>query len=245
MNNKIGNYKTVQNLSSETLFHLTGKLDILKLILQNGFQARYIYEKLPGRKIAYLTKTVCFCDIPLGAIKEHINWYGEYGIGINRPKARENGCTPVFYMHSKTPDFPAGSSQKTIEWFDSFKFTKCLKQVRGQQIFLDNSTGRTYFKWKTFYNEKEWRYFPAASKTEIIKYEVETDLDMKKDEKNIIPTSTLPYFKIMPEWIEYILIKDSKDLPEIKKILKKPPYDKDYENLLTKIITIKQVLKDF
>jgi len=65
MNKKLGNNKIGQNLSSQTLFHLTGSLDVLKLILKNGFQARYIYEKLPGRKLAYLTKTTCFCNIPL------------------------------------------------------------------------------------------------------------------------------------------------------------------------------------
>ena len=178
MNKKLGNRKIGQNLSSETLFHLTWKFDNLKSILTNGFQAGYIYEKLPGtgRRLAYFTKTICFCDIPLGVIKEHINWYGEYGIGINRPKARENGLSPVLYLHSKSPTFPRGSSSKSIEWFDQFDFTRCLKQVRGKQIFFKDNMDEPYWKWKTFYNETEWRYFPSdqkESKTNLIKYEKE------------------------------------------------------------------------
>ncbi len=140
-------YKINQNLSSRNLFHLTGTMDILKLILQNGFQARYIYEKLPGTKLAYFTKTVCFCDIPLGIIKEHINWYGEYGIGLNRDKAKENGCSPVFYIHSKTKDFPLTSSAKSINWFKEFTFAKHLKQIYGKQI-IDHKDGNPVFKRK-------------------------------------------------------------------------------------------------
>lgn len=140
-------YKINQNLSSRNLFHLTGTMDILKLILQNGFQARYIYEKLPGTKLAYFTKTVCFCDIPLGIIKEHINWYGEYGIGLNRDKAKENGCSPVFYIHSKTKDFPLTSSAKSINWFKEFTFAKHLKQIYGKQI-IDHKDGNPVFKGK-------------------------------------------------------------------------------------------------
>jgi len=138
MNRKIGKYKTTFNLSSETLFHLTGSFDILKLILKNGFQARYIYEKLPGRKLAYFTKTICFCDIPLSLIKEHVNWYGTYGIGINKSISRGKGLSPVLYVHSNSPNFPKGSSTSTLKWFKEFDFTHYLKQVRGKQMFFDD-----------------------------------------------------------------------------------------------------------
>ena len=113
MNRKLGTFKTTPNLSSETLFHFTADFKTLGLILNGGFQSRWIYEKLPGRNLAYLTKTICFCDIPLGLIREHVNWYGSYGVGINRPVARTKGFSPVLYFHSKSPKFPKGSSKRS------------------------------------------------------------------------------------------------------------------------------------
>jgi len=241
MNKKLWNNKIGQNLSSQTLFHLTGSLDVLKLILKNGFQARYIYEKLPGRKLAYLTKTTCFCNIPLWIIKEHINWYGEYGIGINRPIAREKGLSPILYIHSKSPNFPKGSSKKSKLWFDQFKFTRYLKQVRGKQMFF-NEQNEPYYKWKTFYNEREWRYFPKNSETFILNYEKEIDLEEKRNNLN---TGDLPYFDIIPEWIEYVIIRDAKELNVIKDVLQTNKFNRYYESLLTKIVTIKQIINDF
>ena len=232
-------YNTAPNLSSDTLFHLTGCFDILKSILQNGIQPRYIYEKLPGKKIAYFTQTICFCDIPLSVIKEHVNWYGTYGIGINRKIARDKGLSPIIYHHSKSPIFPKGNSIKSLKWFEEFEFTRCLKQVRGKQMFFGNND-KPYWKWKTFYNEKEWRYFPKKSNTEVVQYTLEIDLEERRQKRN---EEELSYFKIEPEWIEYIVIKDLSELEKLKPILKL--YIKSYEILMTKVITFKQIKNDF
>ena len=239
MNRTLGNYKTKQNLSSTTIFHFTNTLDILKSILKNGFQVRFIYEKLPGTKLAYLTNTVCFCDIPLSSIKEHINWYGEYGIGISRKIATQLQLTPVFYIHSKSRDIPKGSSIKNIEWFENFPFTRYLKQVRGKQMFFDEKN-KPYWKWKKFYDEKEWRYFPNNPILKISKYTNEIELDNLRKQLN--DNKNLEYLLIKPEWIEYIIIKDAKEIKDLKSVF---PDNEYYDILLTKIITVKQILNDF
>lgn len=100
-----------------------------------------------------------------------------------------------------------------------------------------------FLKEKRFYNEKEWRYFPDESDFEIVKYKDESELVDKRSELNEKPNSS--FFKIEPEWIEYILVKSAEDLTELKEALTKSPYCGKYENLLTKVITTNQVLKDF
>lgn len=242
MNRKLGTYKTTANQSSETLFHFTGRFNTLESIMKNGFQARWIYEKLPGTKLAYFTKTVCFCDIPLGLIKEHVNWYGTYGIGINRPIAKDHGLSPIIYLHPKSPNFPKGSSVPTRNWFNDFKLTSYLKQVKGLQIFF-NEAGVPFRKWKTFYNEREWRYFPPINEINVVKYKNETELEEKRKELN--NEHELPYLSIEPHWIEYILINDPKEIEGLIKILNTKKFKPHYENLLTKVITFKQIRKDF
>lgn len=69
--------------------------------LNNGIYALNLFEKLPERNNGYAVPLACFCDIPLGMIKEHLDWYGKFGIGINRAYARSLGINPVWYVHSQ------------------------------------------------------------------------------------------------------------------------------------------------
>ena len=100
--NKIKQDSTYQNLSSTTLFNFTDSYSHLVSNLENGFYCGELYEKLPLKPKAagYRVAMVCFCDIPLGQIKEHLGWYGNFAIGIRREYARTHGINPVWYMHT-------------------------------------------------------------------------------------------------------------------------------------------------
>ena len=90
------------NPKSHTLFHFTKNSEVLKLIIQNGFWPRYCLEDVGwlGYKefdfIAY--PMVCFCDIPLSRVDEHVNFYGEFGIGLTKEWAKSNKLTPILYV---------------------------------------------------------------------------------------------------------------------------------------------------
>ena len=47
---------------------------------------------------------VCFCDIPLGQIDQHVKTYGKYGLGMSKEWAMKNGITPVRYIHRGSPE---------------------------------------------------------------------------------------------------------------------------------------------
>ena len=79
-------------LRSKTLFHFTKSLPDLKSILKNGFYPRYSLEsiawmRLP-KKDAVAFPIVCFCDIPLGRISDHIRAYTSLGIGMSQAWGR-------------------------------------------------------------------------------------------------------------------------------------------------------------
>ncbi len=77
----------MSNISSNSLFHFTPKIEFLINILTNGFYPRYCHEELllnecqTLRGHNLLIPMICFCDIPLGKISNHINIYGKYCIG--------------------------------------------------------------------------------------------------------------------------------------------------------------------
>ena len=68
---------------SHTLFHFTKSRDTLKLVLKNGFWPRYCLEDIQWigeDRFPYISiPIVCFCDIPLSRIQEHVGCYGEFG----------------------------------------------------------------------------------------------------------------------------------------------------------------------
>lgn len=243
MRTTLGKLSTIQNLSSESLFHFTSSIDVLYKILRNGFQARYIYEKIPGTKLAYYVKTTCFCDIPLGAIKNHINWYGQYGIGINRAWGKDHKISPVTYIHSNSPLLIKSSSEKYRKYLEKQLITPFLKQVRGKQYFTDSNTGESYYKWKTFYDEREWRYFPDNYNLSVKKYKREAELEQYRTALN---NSSLPYLILDSKYIEYIIVNDNEDITplisRIKKLIKK---HKEQDILITKILTTNQIHRDF
>ena len=82
----------MSNLSSETLFHFTG-FESLRSILENEFIPHWCIEDFYFKTNDVYAKIaipmVCFCDIPLGNIKEHMDDYGNCGIGMKKSWARK------------------------------------------------------------------------------------------------------------------------------------------------------------
>ena len=83
-------------LSPSTLFHFTSKSG-LKGILKDNFKLKYCLEKINHREkpVEIAIPMVSFCDIKISEIKEHIEKYGYYGIGLSKKWAFEKGLNPV------------------------------------------------------------------------------------------------------------------------------------------------------
>ncbi|MFS2265232.1 abortive infection system antitoxin AbiGi family protein [Vibrio vulnificus] len=67
------------------LFHFTNNKETLKLIFNHGYWPRYCLEDIRWVNqvnAPYMAfPMVCFCDIPLSRISEHVSFYGNYGLG--------------------------------------------------------------------------------------------------------------------------------------------------------------------
>ena len=90
------------SLSANTLFHFTSKLDYIINILTNDFTPRYCMESfnylsVGGNPLEIALPMVCFCDIPLSQIRNHIENYGGYAIGLSKEWGISNGINPVLY----------------------------------------------------------------------------------------------------------------------------------------------------
>lgn len=96
-------------LSSNTLFHFTNNIGVLKSILENNFYPRCCVEDLSflmpnyrGDDAKVGIPMVCFCDIPLSKINSHLIDYGYYGIGLTKQWGIECGINPIHYIQEET-----------------------------------------------------------------------------------------------------------------------------------------------
>ncbi|MBA3071804.1 MAG: hypothetical protein FP829_06570, partial [Nitrospirae bacterium] len=88
------------NISTNTVFHFTSWSNLFG-ILKNNFLPKYSTETVHlfgATSVEIAIPMVSFCDIPLSQIKEHVQDYGSYGIGMTKSWAFKNGLNPVIYL---------------------------------------------------------------------------------------------------------------------------------------------------
>ena len=166
---------------------------------------------------------VCFCDIPLARISEHISFYGEFGIGVTRTWAEKNNLNPVIYLSRDTPISSAlarllrdgavaanrGSGfngHYENSGLDVNSVISYVKPVSGS-ISIDGAPTD-----KDFYQENEWRYVP--SKSEINMWiSKENHLNEEVLKANNDNSKLHGSLKLEPCDIVYIFVKSDSDIP--------------------------------
>lgn len=252
------------NLSANTLFHFTRDYETLLNILRSKFYPRLCLEdqllsnKLV-RKIAI--PMVCFCDIPLSQISEHVEKYGSYAIGIKKTWAIQQGVTPVLYTHTNsitrkaiTEQFNNLLSKNTISQENDEDsslietFLQCtfmMKPYEGEQIINGKK------KKIRFYDEREWRYIPPFNiqdddDNDIFLSEEEFANKARRERVNALNEQYGVTFD--PDQINYIIVKNTKDILPLKRELAriKGSYSHDSVELLeTKLMSMEQIKEDF
>lgn len=223
-------------ISSSTLFNFTDSIDHLVDNLKNGFYCHNTYEKLPLKNNGYRVPMACFCDIPLSLISEHFDWYGRYGIGIKRTYARQNGVKPVWYVTSESNLVRNLVKNTDLSEYERKHLVPYLKQFIGNQQYKDGKEKR-----KKFYDEREWRYIPDNSLVELY-------FGTKAQREKTEAKQNGDRMKLDLNEVEYIIIEKETDvdrmIKELRTIANKDEKLK-FESLIAKIMTAKQIERDF
>lgn len=200
---------------SHTLFHFTKGVEILKSILKNGFWPRYCLEDTTWytnseTQIAF--PMVCFCDIPLSRLDEHVRFYGEFGIGVSKSWALSNDCCPATYLprNSQISSALLRITKGNLAEKGYYKgsngdmnaLISNVKPIEGQMLVNGELIP------KEFYQESEWRYVIkdtiARAKARVWLSEVEfRDEKIRETENN--KTKEHHSLKISPSDIKYII----------------------------------------
>lgn len=244
------------SLSSNSVIHFTNNEDSLKNILKENFKIFYCNEKisLSDSVIEMQVPMVSFCDIPLSKIKEHIDKYGNYGIGLTKEWAIKKGLNPVLYLENTSflskslKDnilYTLNTTDKSIQ-YSQRPGIDILRYSKNYQNDLERKGNIT--KDYRFSDEREWRYVPhimencfsilLGNKDEIEKEELE--------EANSSIKSLRLEFE--PNDIKYIIINNEDEITNFVQFLRnvKSKYSyEDVERLTTRFITVEQIKTDF
>jgi hypothetical protein len=240
--------KLSENLSSETLFTFTPKLEYLVDSLEFGLKPRYIFERLPipNRTWYYIVAAKCFCDIPLGKIKSHLDWFGKYGVGIKKSFLRQKGASPVIYMHKQSSWIVNSLIEFGLENFVETPTLPFLKRHFGDDYRLDGNNAYKRHHRK-FYDEREWRYIPENDKLETGNgfSRIEEGIEHVK-QMNLINPFNKNIITLVPDNIEYLIIESDKEFKSLRSRLRNIyKSDEDFELMLSKILVSRKILRDF
>ncbi|MCS3791402.1 abortive infection system antitoxin AbiGi family protein [Aeromonas hydrophila] len=250
------------SISSNSVIHFTNSLDAIKGILKHNFKPKYCKEYiLLGKYFSdLLIPMVSFCDIPMSEIKEHIDKYGCYGIGLSKKCARTSGLNPVLYIdsnshlnrsleYSLTEYIVNGMGNTAIHELgeDKLRLLDILRYVKNYQEDLVRKT-ETIHDYR-FYDEREWRFVPEFSE-EIRGCFDNSCIDEFKDEfeKSAKKLSNIR-LTFHPDDISYLIIKEDREIHDLIRFLKDDmgsEYSyKVIERLTTRILTTDQIRGDF
>ena len=239
---------------SHTLFHFTSNIDTLKLILENGFWPRFCLEdvkwlKYPGFDfIAY--PMVCFCDIPLSRVNEHVSFYGEYGLGLTKEWAVRNGITPVQYISDKSnipqayrelSDIVSEHPTKTDQGYEIIRHMLAhAKPLNGQMNSNDKTVERD------FVQESEWRLIANNTNypDHLNKSEFE---DSDKLQQFNEQTRVHSMCQVVPNDIKYIFVKQDADIPTVVNFIQEhlgSHSGDDIKLLLSRVISLETIQRD-
>lgn len=248
-------------LSSNSIIHFTRTKDNLKGILADNFHLNYCIEDviLGNKNTTYIAPMVSFCDIPLSEIKNHIENYGSYGIGLSKEWAIKQRLNPVVYIE-KNSFF----SESLLELFRSTYDAQIheTKATHGLQVFshIKNYENDLFRKGKEpklnyrFSDEREWRYIPSYNDVfndENERFVFPSKNEFQTPEQKAKYNDRIQHLKLTfePNDIKYIIINDESEIREFVDYLrhvkgKTYTFD-DVERLTTRIITTQQIYSDF
>jgi hypothetical protein len=209
---------------SETLFHFTKSLDTLQAILRFGYWPRYCLEDIewlreePSDSGFVSFPVVCFCDIPLSRVDEHVLFYGEYGLGMTKEWALRNGLSPIHYV---PPSGPFTETFKALGQLAAADFTadrEALRKICLLAMYMKPLTGSMTVSGspvvKNFYQESEWRF---VAKSDDISFFLTSDEHANADKLRAAneKTRTQCMLRFLPSDVRYLFVRSDSDIPAL------------------------------
>ncbi len=160
---------------------------------------------------------VCFCDIPLSRVDDHVRFYGNFGVGLTKEWALSNGLMPLHYIARNTQfsEAFAGLSNIIDQAKDSSSGRQYLRSLISFMKPIDGTVavGSDLIP-KEFIQESEWRYVPQdeAISDYLSKDEFE-DSHAILAHNSVV--SKVCLLRFTPKDVKYIFVEKDSDIPAV------------------------------
>lgn len=239
--------------SANTLFRFFKELQFLFQALEKrAMIPRYYgenvdYLDIKFHQIAY--PMVCFCDITIHRLKEHMDFYGTYGIAFSKSWGINKGIQPIQYVNKYSvlrSDFSNAfkdSLQKEKE--DSatnFLLTQMfyMKPIEGTMP-RENTTIT-----KNFTDECEWRFIPNVLAIDLPQAVTDNEIPSINILNKTIEKKENCWLKFDFEDVKYIIIQTNDDFEELCKVFDQLIDDDSIKRkLISRVIIWNEAKEDF
>lgn len=198
-----------ESLYPTILFHFTSRESLYR-ILDETFKVSYSREIVLGPTTTreFAVPMVSFCDLRLSELKNHIDNYGNYGMGLSKSWANRKGLNPVMYVnrscqladnfnnglsgiynHLNRLDNPTKIEDLSKYYLNILKTYQYLKNYEGH-LKRNNVVEDKNFR---FADEREWRYVPKLNKTGSQPFIAISNIDTKR-KRNITARSVIFHY---------------------------------------------------
>lgn len=228
-------------VSSNTLFHFTRDYDTLTKILKGmSFWPRYCQEF--GWNSSFAVPMTCFCDIPLSQIKNHIDTYGSYGIGMSKEFAIKNEINPIFYVTKASLSLFALLT-KSGNVSRKEKVRKAIVRIKPYESW--NIIRENRIENYKYYDEREWRYVPT--KLSLDNLCIKIDKNTNINEFHHLTNNEDCKLKFSSEDVDYLFVKSENKRKELISFIDREMQLQNQERdlFISKILTESQILNDF
>ncbi len=244
-------------LSSNSLIHFTKTQEALHGIIKEGFKLKYCKETfdLFGHDDVVHVPMVSFCDIPFSQIKNHVNDYGPFGIGLSKAWALKMRLNPVLYIQSNSHlansyynmmlilhrKEKEGVLDKDARRLGS----EIIRYVKKYEGMLEREGKPAELR--RFSDEREWRFVPEADDSYPMLLTPSDFKEVTADGANSKLNDIR--LKFDADDINYLVIRDDQDIKgliaHLRDVLGSRSTTSQIERLFTRIITKEQIWGDF
>lgn len=212
--------------SANTLFRFFRDIDyLLNSIEKNAMIPRYYIEnveylKIDMNQIAY--PMICFCDITIHRLGEHMDFYGKYGIAFSKKWGIMKGIQPLQYINKNSilrqdfsEAFKTSIEEEKEDPATNFLLTQMyyMKPIEGTMP----RDGRNINK--NFTDECEWRYIPNVSVIDLPQVVTENNIASIDVLNRTISEKNNVWLKFDFDDIKYIILQNNQDFEKLNEHL--------------------------
>lgn len=250
--------------SANTLFRFFGKADHLYDAIKRGaLIPRYYREDIDYlgincKSIAY--PMICFCDINIHRLQEHLDLYGCYGIAFSKAWGVEHGIQPLQYINPNSilrKDFTSAFNasitlQQPEEFNGGFNNTAthfCANYLLSHMFYMKPLYGTmprgTETIRKNFTDEREWRYIPDLSKTDLPQAIPDDYTETYNKFNDSLEDHDCCWLRFEYEDVKYIILPEHSDLNNFYKQINNISSYNAKRQLVSKVIIWADAKEDF